>query len=56
MEVSMLTLTVRVEIKSERRVNLDLSTPLQLIGRSGEFQHVVEVLAQDGDLLITCRC
>ncbi|WYL98253.1 MAG: ATP-binding protein [Gloeotrichia echinulata CP02] len=49
----MLTLTVRVEIKSERRVNLDLSTPLQLIGRSGEFQHVVEVLAQDGDLLIT---
>lgn len=32
---------------------LDLATPLQLIGRSAEFQHVVEVLARDGDLLIT---
>ncbi|BAZ01165.1 hypothetical protein NIES37_51640 [Tolypothrix tenuis PCC 7101] len=32
---------------------LDLSTPLQLIGRSAEFQHIVEVLARDGDLLIT---
>jgi hypothetical protein len=34
-------------------VNLDLSTPLQLVGRSLEFQRIVEVLAQDGDLLIT---
>ena len=34
-------------------MNLDLSTPLQLIGRSAEFQRLVEVLAQDGDLLIT---
>jgi hypothetical protein len=32
---------------------LDLSTPLELIGRSGEFQRIVEVLVQDGDLLIT---
>lgn len=32
---------------------MDLSTPLQLIGRSAEFQHIVEVLARDGDLLIT---
>jgi hypothetical protein len=32
---------------------LDLATPLQLIGRSAEFQHIVEVLARDGDLLIT---
>ncbi|BAZ47844.1 hypothetical protein NIES4103_04480 [Nostoc sp. NIES-4103] len=34
-------------------MNLDLSTSLQLIGRSLEFQRIVEVLAQDGDLLIT---
>jgi hypothetical protein len=34
-------------------VDLDVSTPLQLIGRSLEFQRIVEVLAQDGDLLIT---
>ncbi|MBN3909255.1 MAG: ATP-binding protein [Nostoc sp. NMS1] len=34
-------------------MNLNLSTPLQLIGRSQEFQRLVEVLAQDGDLLIT---
>ncbi|MBD2563428.1 MULTISPECIES: ATP-binding protein [Nostoc] len=34
-------------------MNLDLSTPLQLVGRSLEFQRIVEVLAQDGDLLIT---
>ncbi|HLO87725.1 MAG TPA: ATP-binding protein [Nostocaceae cyanobacterium] len=32
---------------------LDLSTPLELIGRSGEFQRIVKVLAEDGDLLIT---
>lgn len=31
----------------------DLATPLQLIGRSAEFQRIVEVLAADGDLLIT---
>ncbi len=29
-----------------------MSTPLELIGRSGEFQRIVEVLARDGDLLI----
>ncbi|MEJ1929621.1 ATP-binding protein [Nostoc sp. NIES-2111] len=34
-------------------MSLDLSTPLQLIGRSVEFGRIVEVLAQDGDLLIT---
>ncbi len=32
---------------------MDLSTPLELIGRSAEFQYIVELLAQDGDLLIT---
>lgn len=32
---------------------MDLSTPLQLIGRSPEFQRLVEILALDGDLLIT---
>ncbi|MFH7029156.1 MAG: ATP-binding protein [Heteroscytonema crispum UTEX LB 1556] len=41
-------------MKSEgkRRVNVDLYTPLQLVGRSAQFQRIVEVLAQDGDLLI----
>ncbi|HEY9802974.1 MAG TPA: ATP-binding protein [Leptolyngbyaceae cyanobacterium] len=34
-------------------MSLDLSTPLQLIGRSVEFQRIVETLAQDGNLLIT---
>lgn len=33
-------------------VNLDLSTPLELIGRSAQFQRIVEILAADGDLLI----
>jgi hypothetical protein len=33
-------------------VYLNLSTPLQLIGRSREFQRIVEILARDGDLLI----
>ncbi|MDM9384772.1 ATP-binding protein [Chlorogloeopsis sp. ULAP01] len=33
-------------------MNLELSTPLELIGRSAEFQRIVEVLAEDGDLLI----
>ncbi|QLE57092.1 ATP-binding protein [Nostoc sp. TCL26-01] len=52
----MLSLRVRMRttpIPQSKNVNLDLSTPLQLIGRSGEFQRIVEVLAQDGDLLIT---
>ena len=30
----------------------DLSTPLELIGRPAEFQRIVQVLADDGDLLI----
>jgi hypothetical protein len=34
-------------------VNLNVFTPLQLIGRSGEFQQIVEVLARDGDLLVS---
>lgn len=34
-------------------MNWDLSTPLELIGRTAEFQHLVKVLSQDGDLLIT---
>lgn len=33
-------------------VNLDLATPLELIGRSAQFQRIVEILAADGDLLI----
>ncbi len=33
-------------------VKLDLSTPLELIGRSAQFQRIVEILAADGDLLI----
>ncbi|MER3493724.1 MAG: ATP-binding protein [Mastigocladus sp. ERB_26_2] len=33
-------------------MNLELSTPLELMGRSAEFQRIVEVLAEDGDLLI----
>ncbi|MBD2255080.1 ATP-binding protein [Nostoc parmelioides] len=49
----MLSFTVRIEPEGVKLVSLDLSTPLQLIGRSVEFQRVVEVLAQDGDLLIT---
>jgi hypothetical protein len=48
-----LALTVRLESKGNKRVNfLDLSTPLELIGRPAEFQRIVQVLAQDGDLLI----
>ncbi|MFO0142371.1 MAG: ATP-binding protein, partial [Aphanizomenon sp.] len=34
-------------------MNLNLSTPLQLIGRSIEFQRIIEILAKDADLLIT---
>ena len=44
---------VAIKAKSEKRVNLNFSTPLQLIGRSLEFQRIIEVLAKDGDLLIT---
>ena len=33
-------------------MKLDLSTPLELIGRSAHFQRIVEILAADGDLLI----
>ncbi|MFM7363545.1 MAG: ATP-binding protein [Cuspidothrix sp.] len=42
---------VAIRTKSEKRVNL--STSLQLIGRSVEFQRIIDILAQDGDLLIT---
>jgi hypothetical protein len=35
------------------KLKLEISTPLELIGRSAQFQRIVEVLAQDGDLLIT---
>lgn len=50
--MSMLSVTTWVKTKGKRRVYLDLSTPLELIGRSAEFQRIVEILAQDGDLLI----
>ncbi|KYC39945.1 hypothetical protein WA1_28690 [Scytonema hofmannii PCC 7110] len=33
-------------------MNLNLSVTLELIGRSAEFQQIVEILARDGDLLI----
>ncbi|WP_071187259.1 ATP-binding protein [Trichormus sp. NMC-1] len=49
----MLSLTVPTTTKDETPVNFDLSTSLQLIGRSLEFQRIVDILAQDGDLLIT---
>ena len=35
------------------KLKLEISTPLELIGRSAQFQQIVEVLARDGDLLIT---
>ncbi len=39
--------------EGEKQVDLlDLSTPLELIGRSAQFQRIVQVLAQDGDLVI----
>lgn len=50
---SMLAITVRIKPEGEKVVSLDLSTPLQLIGRSAEYQRIVEVLSEDGDLLIT---
>lgn len=34
-------------------MNLNSSAPLELLGRSAQFQRIVEVLAQDGDLLIS---
>jgi hypothetical protein len=48
----MLPVTTWVKSKGKGLVYLDLSTPLELIGRSREFQRIVEVLAMDGDLLI----
>ncbi len=50
--MSMLAIEVRLKFGRQKRVNLELSTPLELIGRSAEFQRIVEVLAEDGDLLI----
>lgn len=40
-------------IQDEKPVDFNLSSSLQLIGRSLEFERIVEILAQDGDLLIT---
>ncbi|MCH4903339.1 ATP-binding protein [Cylindrospermopsis raciborskii CHAB3438] len=37
----------------EKSVNFDLSTPLQLIGRSHEFELITNILLHDRDLLIT---
>lgn len=34
-------------------MDINLSTSLEVVGRSAQFQRIVEVLAQDGDLLIT---
>ncbi|MBD2144110.1 ATP-binding protein [Sphaerospermopsis sp. FACHB-1194] len=38
---------------ANKPVNFDLSTSLQLIGRSKEFQRIIDILAKDEDLLIT---
>ncbi|QYX31770.1 ATP-binding protein [Sphaerospermopsis torques-reginae] len=38
---------------AKETVNFDLSTSLQLIGRSKEFQRIIDILIQDEDLLIT---
>jgi len=47
-----LALTVRAS-KASTRVNfLDLSTPLELIGRPAEFQRISNFSHWDGDLLI----
>lgn len=51
-ETSMQPLAVNEVLEGNERVNLNLSTHLELIVRSAEFQRIVEVLAQDGDLLI----
>jgi hypothetical protein len=45
----MLALHEDSKSKRDRRV---MSSSLELIGRSAEFQRIVEVLAEDGDLLI----
>jgi hypothetical protein len=50
--MSMLTLMSGFESQDQKHVNLNLSNPLELIGRSAEFQRIVEVLSCDGDLLI----
>ncbi|MBD1899313.1 ATP-binding protein [Trichocoleus sp. DQ-A3] len=40
--------------RDAKAVNLvDLSAPFQLVGRQGQFQRITQVLARDGDLLIT---
>ncbi|MFM5981425.1 MAG: ATP-binding protein [Sphaerospermopsis kisseleviana] len=49
----MFSLAVRTTTRVEKLVNFDLFTSLQLIGRSVEFQRIIEILAQDGDLLMT---
>ncbi|WP_353931111.1 ATP-binding protein [Okeanomitos corallinicola TIOX110] len=49
----MLPLTAPDPIQDQKPVDFNLSTSLQLIGRSLEFERIVEILAQDGDLLIT---
>ncbi|MBD2663995.1 hypothetical protein B6N60_03600 [Richelia sinica FACHB-800] len=49
--LSLMLAIKKTEVKTP--VNLDVATSLQLIGRSLEFQKIVEILAQDGDLLIT---
>jgi hypothetical protein len=48
----MLSLDLESKKHNKKLVNLNLSTPLELIGRSAQFQRIVEVLAEDGDLLI----
>jgi hypothetical protein len=48
----MLSLDLESKKDNKKLVNLNLSTPLELIGRSAQFQRIVEVLAEDGDLLI----
>jgi hypothetical protein len=49
----MLSVIAQTTTKDEKPVKVDLSTSLQLIGRSLEFQRIVDILARDGDLLIT---
>lgn len=49
----MFSLTTAKPSQEENAVDLDLPNSLQLIGRSLEFERIVEILAQDGDLLIT---
>jgi adenylate kinase len=51
-EASMLSLIENIVKISEGNGRVNLSTHLELIGRSAEFQRIVEVLARDGDLLI----